>query len=378
MHLDNNGTTFLLPEIREHLRELLNEDIGNPASLSAEGRRANDIVETARDDLAGLLGCGAEQITFTSSGSEANVAVIRSALRTTGRTRVVISAIEHSSLSTLSEVLESEGVTVRTVRVSPSGVIDIEDLHDAVDETTAIVSVQMVNNETGVIQPYKTAGQVAHRFGALYHSDAAQAVGKMRCVMRETGADFLTLTAHKFHGPQGVGAIVATSPSTAFYPLIPGGSQEQGRRGGTHNVLSIAGLGAAARLRAQSLQRSIASMTSLRDTFERLLRQEIPELAVNGDPDRRVCNTSNLRFPGIDGTALYLRLLSAGIACSQSSACTAQIPEASKVLRAMGLTPEQAFSSIRFSFSVMNSNDEIRRAVETISAHYRILRSFAA
>lgn len=378
MHFDNNGTTFLLPEVRERLQNLLRDDIGNPAALSTEGRHAHDVVESARESIARLIDCDAHQIMFTSSGSEANAAVIRSAVRATGRRKVVISAIEHSSISSLCEHLQEEGVTVRMVRVTSAGAVDTNDLANAVDNDTAIVSVQMVNNETGIIQPYLVAAEIAHQSGALYHADAAQAIGKIPVAMAQTGADYITLTGHKFHGPQGIGAIVSRPDWSGFSPLIPGGSQEYGKRGGTHNVLSIAGIGAAAENRYRTLNTSITFMETLRDSFEAQLRQVIPALRMNGDPGLRVCNTSNLLFPGIDGKALYLRLLSAGLACSQSSACTAQIPEPSKVLRAMGLTSEQAFSSIRFSFSVMNNHNEVERAVDMVAKHFEALRRFAA
>ena len=378
MHLDNNGTTFLLPEIRGVLRKLVDSDIGNPAALSQEGRHAHDIVESARESVAQLVGCTPDGVIFTSSGSEANASVIRSTLRVTGRNKIVLSQIEHSSLGSLAELLQAEGVTVTEVRVTPSGVVDEDDLEQAVDADTAVVSVQMVNNETGIIQPYETAALMAHRHGALFHTDAAQAVGKLRFSLSDTGADYLTFTAHKFHGPQGIGSIVTSLPWDRFIPLIPGGSQEHGKRGGTHNVLSIAGIGEAARIRDEQFEKAIAHMAFLRDTFESALRERIPGLAVNGDPGRRVCNTSNMLFPHIDGKALYLRLLSDGLACSQSSACTAQIPEPSKVLRAMGLSYDEAFSSMRFSFSVMNTYDEAVGAVETIVRHYSTLRALAA
>ena len=378
MYFDNNGTTFLLPEVRERLQELLRDDIGNPAALSTEGRRANDVVETARENIAQLIRCESEQIMFTSSGSEANVAVIRSAIRSTGRKSVVISEIEHSSTLSLCDQLELEGIFVRRVRVTPDGTIDVSDLESAVNSDTAIVSVQMVNNETGIVQPYKLAAAIAHRSGALYHADAAQAVGKMPVSLEETGADYMTFTGHKFHGPQGIGAIASRIGWDNFFALISGGSQEYGKRGGTHNVISIAGIGAAAEHRYATLKASIEHMRTLRDTFESQLLRSIPDMRINGNKDLRVCNTSNLQFPGIDGKALYLRLLAAEMGCSQSSACTAQIPEPSKVLRAMGLTIDQAFSSVRFSFSVMNKLEEISQATEIISRHFTALRQFAA
>lgn len=374
MHLDANGTTFLLPEVRRRLQALLGADIGNPQSISAEGRAARDLVETARDDLASLLGCSPAELIFTSSGAEANLTAIRAALRTSGRRGLLLSRVEHSSLTALAELLEQEGYRISWVDVDAAGMVPLPALEQALTADTAVVSLQMVNNETGVIQPYAQAAAIAHAAGALLHTDAAQAVGKLRFQAAETGADYLTLTGHKFHAPQGVGALWAADGFDGFVPLIPGGTQEHGVRGGTHNVVGIVGMGDAARLRAASLEQHIAQMRDLRDRFENDILTALPQVRVNGSRDARVCNTTNLRFDGIDGKALYLRLLGAGIACAQSSACTAQNPEPSRVLRAMGLSYDQAFASIRFSFSVLNTHAEVSQAVETILHHHAEIR----
>ena len=367
MHFDNNGTTFLLPEVRTILRDLLDEDVGNPASISVEGKRAGDLVETAREHVAELLGGKPEQIVFTSSGSEANITVIQSVLRTTQKRKVVISEIEHSSLTALADELECRGVIVARVPATSSGVVDESEVLDAVDDDTAIVSIQMVNNETGVIQPYRNIARICRENGTVFHSDAAQAVGKMRFRAADVGADFLTFTAHKFHGPQGVGAIWSAEGWEAFAPLLTGGSQEFGKRSGTHNVMGIVGFGEAARVRASRIERVIETMQTLRNRFEIGLKERIPQLRVNGDPNRRVCNTTNLQFPNIDGKALYLRLLASGISCSQTSACKSRNPEPSEVLQAMGLSFDEAYSSIRFSFSEINSIAEVDDAIDVIA-----------
>lgn len=366
IYLDNNGTTFMTEKVTTEIARVLKEPLGNPASHGVPSQNAAALLADARQSTADLIGTDPDRLIFTSSGSESNVAVIRAATRLLNRPAIVVSAIEHASISALVPRLDELGIDVRVAPVLPSGVVDMEALSQAVDQDVALVSLQAVNNETGVIQPIEEACAAAHNAGALFHTDAAQAVGKSNFAVTEADYDFVTFTGHKFHAPAGVAAIYARDGFEGFPAHITGGSQEFGVRGGTHNMLGIVGMGAAAKARRESLAEAIEHMRSTRDLFEQNIMANLSGCKINGNPVSRVANTANILFEDIDGKALYAQLLDADVICSQSSACTAQYPEPSKVLRAMGLTYHQAFSSIRFSFSAVNTLDEAEEAADVV------------
>lgn len=375
IYLDNNGTTFMTDEVRAEIGRLLQEPLGNPASNGELSKRAAALLAQARQSTAELVGADPDKVIFTSSGSESNVTVITAATRILKRSGVVVSAIEHASISTFLPHLEAQGIDVRVIPVLPSGIVDIEQLVDAVDDNVALVSLQAVNNETGVIQPIQQACKAAHRAGALFHTDAAQAVGKSGFSVQDADYDFVTFTGHKFHAPAGVGAISAREGFEGFPAHITGGSQEFGVRGGSHNLLGIVGIGAAAKARSRTLREAVEQMACTRDVFEQKVMASLERCRINGDPSSRVVNTTNILFEDIDGKALYAQLLDADVICSQSSACTAQYPEPSKVLRAMGLTYHQAFSSIRFSFSAMTTLAEAEEAADVVVERAKRIRN---
>ncbi|MFP4378031.1 MAG: cysteine desulfurase family protein [Spirochaetales bacterium] len=366
IYLDNNGTTFLLDEVKDRMFAALTEPLGNPATKSASGERAAEYLREAREQTARLIGAEPEQIVFTSSGSESNASVVRGTLRDSGRRAFVTSEIEHASIRELCEQLRLERVDVRIAGTRPDGTVDLDHLLELVDCDVALVSLQSINNETGVIQPVVEACETAHSVGALFHTDAAQAVGKSHFSVADASYDYVTFTAHKLHGPAGVGFMYSRAGWEGLPALVTGGSQEFGVRGGTHNLIGIIGAGEAARQRFSRLSESTEHMKRLRDMFEALVLEGLSFCGVNGGRASRVGNTSNLLFDGIDGKALFAQLQGAGIECSQSSACTAQYPEPSRVLRAMGLDYHQAFSSIRFSFGVTNTEAEVLTAAEMV------------
>ena len=366
IYLDNNGTTFMIDEVKDRIRELLQGPLGNPASLSATGSEASRLLEEARYHVSSLIDASPENVMFTSSASEANVTAVRAALCASRSRVLVTSELEHASIRELLPWLEREGIETRIARALPSGQVDIEHLETLLDNTVSVVSLQAVNNETGVVQPIERAAQLARKRGGVFHTDAAQAVGKSTFSVEEVDADFVTFTAHKLHGPAGVGALYSAHGWSSFIPLITGGSQEYSARGGTHNLLGVVGFGEAARVRRDSLFEATEKMGSLRKVFEEQILANVQDCYVNGGEAPRVCNTSNLLFNGIDGKALFAQLQNAGIECSQSSACTAQYPEPSKVLRAMGLDYHQAFSSIRVSFSPLNTREEAEQAAAMV------------
>ena len=366
IYLDNNATTKPLPEVREEVYKVLGDEFGNPSSAHSVGERARKHLADARAKTAALIGSRPSRLTFTSSGTESNNMAFYSRTRDKGKKcRVVTTTVEHSSIRKMCSYLCINGVEIKLVRVDSKGLIDLDELRKVIDGDTALVSVQWVNNETGVIQPVIEAGQMCREQGVPFHTDAAQAVGKLEMMVEELPFDYLAFTAHKFHGPQGAAAIY-TKDRFLLAPILYGGFQEEGFRPGTENLPGIVGLGKAAELRKEGLARLTGYMKELRDRFEAMVLDFVPGTRVNGDVKHRICNTTNIMFGGIDGRKLVRELDREGVMCSQSSACTNFEVSPSYVLCSMGLTEEEAYSSIRFSFSVDNTFDEAERAVHLI------------
>jgi len=366
IYFDNNATTKPLPEVREEVLKVMGEDFGNPSSAHSTGKRARRYMSEARERLASLLGCGASKITFTGSGTESNNMAFYSCTQDKKKKcRVVTTSVEHSSIQKMCNYLCINGVDIKILNVDSGGLIDTGELESAINEDTTLVSVQWVNNETGVTQPIEEIGNICREKGVPFHTDAAQAVGKMEMRVDELPFDFLSLTGHKFHSPPGVGAIY-TRERYMLAPIMYGGFQEEGFRPGTENLPGIVGMGKAAEIRKRNLGELVSNMTGLRDRFEAMVLDFIPGTRVNGTREHRVCNTTSIMFGGYDGRKLIRELDRAGVRCSQSSACTNFEIAPSYVLCAMGLTEEEAYSSIRFSFSVENTFDEIDTAVGLI------------
>lgn len=366
IYLDNNATTKPLPEVRAEVYKILGDEFGNPSSAHSVGERARKHLSDAREKTAALIGSRPSRLIFTSSGTESNNMAFYSRSRNKGKKcRVITTTVEHSSIRKMCSYLCINGVEIKLIKVDSKGLIDLDELRKAINGDTTLVSVQWVNNETGVIQPVIEAGEMCRENGAAFHTDAAQAVGKIEMSVEELPFDFLTFTAHKFHGPQGAGAIY-TKDKFLLAPILFGGFQEEGFRPGTENLPGIVGLGKAAELRKKGLASLTAHMKELRDRFEAMVLDFVPRTRVNGDVKRRICNTTNIMFGGIDGRKLVRELDAAGVMCSQSSACTNFEVSPSYVLCSMGLSESEAYSSIRFSFSAENSFEEADRAVRLI------------
>ncbi len=378
IYLDNNATTQPLPYVREAMLEVLGEGFGNPSSAHAAGDRAREHVRRAREAVAELIGADASTIFFTSGGTEANNMVLASVLRNRrSKPRIVTSEIEHSSIPKYCAYLRDLGVEVVEVPVDRAGRLCMADVEAAITPATHLVSVQWVNNETGVIQPIEQIAALCRERGVPFHTDAAQAVGKLPIDVSTLPVDFLSLTAHKFHGPQGIGALYARNRRW-LSPMLYGGAQEGGLRAGTENVPGIVGMGKAAALRCARLGEVQLYLQQLRDRFENLMLDLVPGAEVNGDRARRVCNTTNLLFRDIDGEALVAQLDHVGIRCSQSSACTNMYPEPSHVLLAMGLSEDEAYASVRFGVSELNTLEEVEWAATQIMEVCNRLRAVSA
>jgi len=386
IYLDNNATTPLDPAVIEEMLPFLTKYYGNPSSGYAFAARARKAVDLARERLAALLGCAPSEIVFTSGGTESNNAVIRSALAYSAVAaakagqfeprgkHVVTSAVEHSAVLHPCQNLEKCDCAVTFLRVDRDGRVDLAELEAALRPETALVSIMWANNETGVLFPVEKIAEICRRKGVLFHTDAVQAVGKIPIRLRETAINFLSLSAHKFHGPKGVGALYVNG-RTRFNSLIAGGGQENGHRGGTENVASIAGLGKAAELALRYMAEGKENVRSMRDRFEKAILKSVSGASVNGAGALRIPNTSSLSFEGIESSNALLLLDRHGICCSAGSACRTGSHEASHVLRAMNPNGDGARRSLRFSFGRFNTEAEIDRAIEIVPKVIEKLRA---
>ena len=373
--LDNNATTQPLSEVTAAVVAAMSEWFGNASSSNRAGERARRLLRDSRESIARLIGASPDSISFTSGATEANNWVLQRICKKAGNSLVTTEA-EHSSIKILCDFLEADGTQVERLPVDECGRVNVEQLAEAVSHETTLVSVHWVNNETGTVQPVEEIAAICRERGVLFHTDASQAVGKLQVDVGKLGCDFLSFSAHKFHGPQGVGGLYIR-PGVKLPSLMFGGSQELGRRAGTENLPGIAGAGAAATQRHHGINATIERLQQLRDRFESAVLAQVQDVFVNGDVAHRICNTTNLRFEGVDGEALVARLDQRGVRCSQSSACTNQRPEPSYVLRAMGLSESEAYASVRFSVSVLNSDDEIDESAGILAGLVAELRRFS-
>lgn len=363
IYLDYNATTPLAPVVREAMLPYLTEEWGNPSSSYRFGAKLKAVIETARGQVAELLGASSREIVFTSGATEANNTAIHAALRVhPARRHIVTSAVEHSSVLSCCRALEREGVRVTVLPVDREGLLKQADVEAAITDETAVVSLMWANNETGVLFPVERIAELCRVRGVLFHCDAVQAVGKLPVDVRCVSADYLTLSGHKFHGPKGVGALFVRR-GAPFTPLIHGGHQERGRRGGTENVALIAGLGVAAELAQKNVADYAARVRPLRDELEQGILGGIPDAELNGHPEQRLPNTTNISFRGVESEALLLLLDQAGVCASSGSACLADSDEPSHVVQAM--KPESAASRqmVRFSLGAENTGEEVAAAV---------------
>ncbi len=355
----------------------LTDFYGNPSSAYSFGTQVKEVIEVSRAKVATLLGCSPAEIIFTSCGTESNNAAIQSALLIDpDRQHVVTSAVEHSAIIKHGEALARRGIEVTWLPVDSSGQIDLDDLRNAVRDDTAIVSLMWANNETGVLFPIEEAAAIARAKGALFHTDAVQAVGKIPIKLADSKINFLSVSGHKLHCPKGVGVLYANRKSR-FNSYLIGGGQENGKRAGTENVPYIVALGKAAELAGAAMEEENVEVKALRDHFENTLLDALGGIEVNGDRENRLPNTSNIAISGIESEALLILLDQRGICCSGGSACTTGQLTPSHVLMAMGFSVDRARSSVRFSFSRYNTRSEVDHALEIIIATIQKLRSLA-
>lgn len=359
IYVDNNATTRVAPEVVEEMSPYFSELYGNPSSMHFFGGQVQTKVEEARERVAGLIGARPQEIIFTSCGTESDNTAIMSALESNPEKRhVVTTRVEHPAVKNLVGQLKREGYLVTELPVDRDGLLSMDEVSQVITEDTAIVSVMWANNETGVLFPVEEIAKVAKSRGAIFHTDAVQAVGKIPMNVAESQIDMLSLSGHKLHAPKGIGVIYVRR-GTRFSPYIIGGHQEEGRRGGTENVPYIIGMGKACELAANHLDDMQVRVKGLRDKLENGLLEKIPNSLVNGDRQQRLPNTSSISFEYVEGESILLKLSDNGICASSGSACTSGSLEPSHVLRAMGVPFTAAHGSIRFSLSSYNTEEEI-------------------
>jgi len=377
IYLDNNATTKVDEAVFEEMRPYFCELYGNPSSMHFFGGQVQKKVDEARKRVANLLGAMPEEIIFTSCGTESDNAAIRSALEIFPEKRHIITTrVEHPAVLTLCRNLAKRGYRVTELSVDEEGRLDIDELKAVIDEDTAIVSIMYANNETGVIFPIEEVGAIVKESGALFHTDAVQAVGKIPMNMAESTIDMLALSGHKLHAPKGIGALYLRK-GIPFRPFMVGGHQERNRRSGTENTASIIALGKACELASVFMEDENTRVKAMRDRLEKEILAEIPNVRVNGGLAERLPNTLSVAFEFVEGEGILLLLNEKGICASSGSACTSGSLEPSHVLRAMGVPFTCAHGSIRFSLSRFNTDAEIDLIVRELPPVIKRLREMS-
>ena len=375
VYFDNNATTPLLPEVFEVMRPYFEEHFGNASSIHHHGQETRAAVERSREAVADLLGCRPSEVVFTSGGTEADNLAIFGLARPGDH--VITSTIEHHAVLNSCRRLQEMGCEVTFVPVDGRGLVDPDDVRRALRPNTRLITIMMANNETGVLQPVEGVAKIAAEADVYFHTDAVQAVGKVPVETRRIGCDLLSISGHKLHAPQGVGALYVRK-GTILQPLFYGGSHERSRRAGTENVAGIIGLGKAAEIAKQGLDSGeLAQMAALRDRIQKTILSEVEASGVNGEGAPRVPNTTNIYFDYIEGEALVIALDLKGLAVSTGAACSSGAIEPSHVLTAMGLPPERARASIRFSLGKQNTPEEVDFALSLIPQTVARLRELS-
>lgn len=373
--MDHNATTPVLPEVREAMLPYLTGEWGNASSSYRFGSKLKGVIETARANVAELIGAHSRDLIFTSCATESNNTAIHAALKANPQKRhIITSAVEHSSVLNYCMALAKENYRVTYLPVDRDGLLKLADLEAAISDNTAVVSLMWANNETGVLFPVDEIARACKDRKVLFHCDAVQAVGKVPVNVSKLPVDYLSITGHKFNAPKGVGALYIRRKAP-FTPYLHGGHQERERRGGTENVALIAGIGKAAELALKRLPKFEVTIAPLRDMLEKGVLENVPETELNGHPKKRIANTTNITFKGIESEALLLLLDQEGISASSGSACLADSDEPSHVVKAMKQDSGASRQMIRFSLGTANSKPEVAKTLSTLIRLAKMLRT---
>ena len=378
IYIDNNATTKVDPEVFKAMMPYLSEFYGNPSSIYSFGSQMTKKIDNARKQVADLLGALPEEIIFTSCGTESDNTAIYSALNIcSNKNKIITSKVEHPAVLNLCKYLNDKGYKIVEIPVDKHGRIDVVGIEEAIDNNTALVSIMWANNEIGNIYPVNEIAKIAHSKGAMFHTDAVQAVGKIPIDLSKSEIDMLSMSGHKIHAPKGVGALYIRK-GVRFNPFMIGGHQEDGRRAGTENSASIIGLGKASELAAKHLDYELTEVKKMRDYLEAKLLKQIPKIKINGDTKNRVPNTTNVSFEGIEGESILLILdKMANVAASSGSACTTGSLKPSHVLTAIDLPYTLLHSSLRLSLSRFNTMEEMDKVAEVIVYAVNKLRNIS-
>ncbi len=377
VYFDYNATTPLAPAVADVVSQVSRDIFGNASSVHYFGQQAKTAMDEARSSVAAMINGDPSEIVFTSGGTESDNLAIRGiaeALEPTGRRHLVTTAIEHEAVLNTFKALAKRGWQTTVVSLDQSGIVSPDRIREALTETTALVSVMHANNEIGTVQPVAEIAALAHECGALMHTDAIQSAGKIPIDVKALGVDLLALSAHKFNGPKGAGALWIKR-GTRMMPILTGGKHERNRRAGTENVPALAGFGLAARLAQEKIQSERKRLSALRDRLEEQILQSVPGTAVNGSCSARVPNTTNISFERIEAESLLIALDLEGVAVSTGSACSSGTLEPSHVLRAMGFPTHRTQNSLRFSLGLFSTDTEVDRVVAVLPGLVEKLRS---
>jgi cysteine desulfurase len=378
VYLDHNATTPVEPEVLDAMLPYLSAEFGNAASIHSFGQRARAAVETSRESVAALLGARPQEIVFTSGGTESDNHAIFGIVEAAGghEKHVITTDIEHEAVLNTCQALEKQGVSVTYLSVDREGLIDLEALRRAIRPETVFISIMHANNELGTLEPLEEIGRIAAEADVYFHTDAVQSAGKLPIDVKAMRVDLLSLSGHKFYAPQGIGALYIKS-GTRLRQLLYGGHHQRGFRPGTENVAGIVGLGKAAEMARAALAQDAKRIRALRDKLEEGLLARVPDSSVNGARAPRTPNTTNLLFPGLEGEALVIALDLKGLACSTGAACSSGALEPSHVLTAIGLPPEDARASLRFSLGRHTTAEDIDFALQVVPAAVAQLRELS-
>lgn len=378
IYVDNAATTKVSTEVFKAMEPYFNGVYGNPSSIYAEGREAKQAVETAREQVAKAINASSKEIYFTGSGSEADNWAIRSVAKGMFKkgNHIITSMVEHHAVLHTCQELEKEGFEVTYLPVDEYGRVSVDDVKNAIKDTTILITIMFANNEIGTIMPIAEIGAVAKEKGVIFHTDAVQAIGMVPIDVEKMNIDMLSLTGHKFHGPKGSGALYVRK-GIKLNPFITGGAQERGRRAGTENVPGIVGLGKAIEIATSDIPKKAEYLKTLRDAYIKKVLDNVPHSRLNGHKEERLPGNANISFEFIEGEGLLLFLDMKGISASSGSACTSGSLDPSHVLLAIGLKHEQAHGSLRVTFDTENTMDDVERIADAVKEIVERLRSMS-
>ena len=367
IYLDYNSTTPVNGEVLKEMLPFFSESFGNPSSAHSLGQKALHALDLARMRVAKFLGCNADEIIFTGSGTESDNLAISGIMQASpsSKNHIITSMIEHSAVYNQCKKLEESGFSVTYLPVGKDGKISVKELESSITEKTALISIMLANNETGVVQNIKEIAKLAEAHEIFFHTDAVQAAGKIKFTVESLGVDLISISAHKFYGPKGVGALYVRR-GIKLLPIILGGGQEKKLRASTENVPGIVGLGKASELADKDIDKNITFLAEKRDTLEREILANIPFAKINSGNAERTPNTTNISFPGMESETLLVKLDLNGIAVSSGAACGASSKEASRTLKALGLPSKELYSSLRFSVGLNTTDEEIRQTIKIL------------